>query len=89
MNLTRNHRVAVSIPGLAQWVQDLAFCELWCRSQIRLGSGVAVAVAQVGSNSSDSTPSLGTSICRRCGPQKKKNIHMKLGTKVMDDSKPF
>ena len=27
------------IPGLAQWVKDL-----WCRSQTRLGSHVAVAV---------------------------------------------
>ena len=35
--------------------------ELWCRSQMRLRSGVAVAVAEAGSCSSDSTPSLGTS----------------------------
>ena len=28
-------------------------CELWCRSQMRLESGVAVALALAGSNSSD------------------------------------
>ena len=37
---------------------------------MQLESGVAVAVA--GSYSSDSTPSLGTSICPGCGPQKTK-----------------
>ena len=35
-----------------------------------LGSGVAVAVVQAGSYSSDETPSLGTSICCQCGPKK-------------------
>ena len=35
-----------------------------------LGSCIAVAV--VGDCSSDSTPSLGTSICPRCGPKKGK-----------------
>ena len=44
--------------------------ELWYRSQIRLGSGVSVAVVQAGSCSSDSTPSLGTSICHRCSTKK-------------------
>ena len=38
-----------------------------------LGSGVAVAVVKAGSYSSDSTPSLGTSICCECGPKKTKN----------------
>ena len=36
--------------------------ELWYRSQVRLRSGVAVAVAQAGRYSSDLTSSLGTSI---------------------------
>ena len=43
-NLTRNLKVAVSIPGLAQWLRILRHCELWCRLQTQLGPGVAVAV---------------------------------------------
>ena len=46
--------------------------ELWYRSQTQLGSGVAVAVVQIGSYSSDWTPSLETFICRRCDPKKQK-----------------
>ena len=37
-----------------------------------LGSDVAVAVVWAGGYSSDSTSSLGTSICPRCSPKKKK-----------------
>ena len=48
-------------------------CELWCRSKKQLGSGVAVVVVQASSCSSGQTPSLGTSICCRCGPKKQKN----------------
>ena len=52
-----------SLIGLRIW-----HChELWCRSQMQLISCVAVAVAQAGSCSSDSTPSVGTSICHECG----------------------
>jgi len=47
-------------------------CELWRRSQIWLGSHIAVAVVQAGGCSSDSTASLGTSTCLRCGPKKQK-----------------
>ena len=44
-------------------------CELGCRFQTQLGSCVAAAVAEASSCSFHSTPSLGTSICRRCGPK--------------------
>ena len=47
-------------------------CELCCRSQMQLGSCVAVAVVQAGGQSSDRTPSLGPSICHGFGPKKTK-----------------
>ena len=39
-------------------------------SQTQLGSQIAVAVVKAGSCRSDSTLSLGTSICHRSGPEK-------------------
>ena len=47
-------------------------CELWCRQQVQLGSRVAVTVEQANSYSSNLTPSLETSICRKYGPKNKK-----------------
>ena len=47
--------------------------ELLCRSQMWLRSQVAVVVVQGCSYSSDSIPSLGTSIWCECGPKKTKN----------------
>ena len=44
--------------------------ELWCSSKAWLGSSVAVAVVEASSCSSDSTPSLGTSICQGFSPNK-------------------
>ena len=75
----------IRLGSIRMWVQSLASlggsgiwhcCELWYRWQTRLGSRVAVAVQQLlclwSSCSSNSTPSLGTSICSRCGPKKQK-----------------
>ena len=47
--------------------------ELWCRSQMKLGSGVAVAVVYVGQQLQlRFDPSLGTSISHRFGSKKTK-----------------
>ena len=63
------------------WVRSLASLsdlrircchELWCRSQTRLRPGVAEAVVEAGSNSSDWTLSLGISMCHGSGPKKTK-----------------
>ena len=37
---------AGSIPGLAQWLRIQHCCELWCRLQTWLGSGVGMAEAE-------------------------------------------
>ena len=63
------------------WVRSLALLselriqhcrELWYRLQTQFGSGVAAAVAQAGSYSSDQSPSLGTSACLGYSPKKEK-----------------
>ena len=66
-------RSLASFRGLRIW----RCRELWCRSQARLGSRVAVALAEASSCSSDWTPGLGTSLCQGCRPkktEKKKNL---------------
>ena len=50
--------------------------KLRCTLQMKLGSGVAIAMAVAGSCSSDSTPSLGIATCRRYGCKKKKKKKM-------------
>ena len=46
--------------------------ELWCRSQMWLGSSISVAVVWARGYSSTSTPSLGTSMCHGCSLKKTK-----------------
>ena len=59
-------RSLASLSGLR-----IQYCrDLWCRLQMQLGSGVAVAVMWANSYSSVLTPNLGTSICCGCGPKK-------------------
>ena len=73
-NPTRTMRLRVRSLALLSGLTIRRCYELWCRSQRRLGSRVAVALVQASSYSSDSTLSLGTSICRRGGPRNGKKI---------------
>ena len=43
-NLTSNHEIAVRSLALLSGLRTRRCCELWCRSQTWLGSGVAAAV---------------------------------------------
>ena len=72
MSPTRIHVDTGSIPGLlARWLRIQCCRELWCGLRTQLGS--CIAGIQTGSYSSDSTPSLRTFICYRCGPKKLKS----------------
>jgi len=84
------NRLRTRLASKRMWVRSLVLLsglrlqccrELWCRSKTQLGARVAVAVVQASSCSSDSSPSLGTSICCGCGPKKgKKQNKTKLRT---------
>ena len=73
-NLTSIYEDAGSIPALTQWLRIWHCYELQHRLLTWLRSHIAVSVAQAGSCSSDSTPSLGTSICLRSSHKKKKKL---------------
>ena len=74
------------ITGLTQWVKDPSIAR--DRWQMWLRTGVAMAVAQARSCSSNATPSLGTSICHRCSPKKQnKNKQKKTKNKTKNKQK--
>ena len=67
-NQTWNNEDARSIPS-AQWVKDLAL--LGAKGQVADAAWILHCCGWgTSSSSSDLSPSLGTSICRRCGPKK-------------------
>ena len=63
-------RIQVQSMALLSGFRIQHCCELWCRSQTRLRSCIAVAMVQASSCSSNSTPILGTSVCHKYGPEK-------------------
>ena len=70
-NPTSTHEDMGSILPLLSGLRIRHCHKLGCRWQMWLGFCVAGAVVQI-SSSSSATPSLGTSMCRRFGPKKKK-----------------
>ena len=85
MNLTSVHGDAGSIPGSLGGSGIRSCWELWCRLQMRVGSLFFWAVASASSCGSDSTPSLGTSMCRGFGPKKQKKKKKKRNDKCVGE----
>ena len=74
-NLTRNCDIAGLIPASLSRLRIWHCHELWCSSQIQLGSGIAVTLVKDSDYSSNWTPcamgtSMGTSMCHGCSPTK-------------------
>ena len=61
-------RLWVRSPALLSGLRIRRCRGLWCRLQTQFRFRVAVALALAGGHSSNSTPSLGTSICCKNGP---------------------
>ena len=93
MNLTSIHKMWVWSLASLSGLRIRHCCELWCRSQTQLRPGVAVAVVWACGYNSDSTPSLGTSTCCKCGPkidQKKQQLqNQKKKKKSKIPAEPF
>ena len=66
---------AHSMPASFSRIRIRGCPELCCRSQMQLGSHIALAMAEACSCRSDVTPSLGTSIGSTCVPQRRKQLN--------------
>ena len=71
MNLTSIHEDVGLIPASLSGLRIQNCHDLWCRSQTWITSCPAVAVGKASGCSSDSNPSLGTSICYGYGLKKR------------------
>ena len=76
-------RMQVGSLALPSGLRIQCCCELRCRLQMWLGSGIAMAVVQAGSCNSHWTPSLGTSICYRHGLKKKSLQQKDVGNHIV------
>ena len=72
MNPTSIHEDTSSSLALFSGLRIRRCPDLWCRSQTWLRSHAAVVVVQASGHNSDLIPSLGNSICCRCGPEETK-----------------
>ena len=66
---------AHSMPASFSRIRIRGCPELCCRSQMQLGSHIALAMAEACSCRSNVTPSLGTSIGSTCVPQRRKQLN--------------
>ena len=77
INPTGTHEDVGLIPGLTQWIKICITMSCGVGHRCALDPTLLWLWCRPGGYSSDSTPSLGTSICRRSGPRNSNNNNKK------------